>query len=141
MNEKIFVDTSFILAYLLIKDSTHIRAIKLINDKDILNNDLYISNYVINEVITLLGQKDNPKRAIKVYKWLKDNFIILNESEICAFNDEVMNTYEKFNKNYKSQKLGFVDCSIITLMKYYKLKNLISFDKEFEKISEINLIN
>lgn len=47
-----------------------------------------------------------------------------------------MDIYEEYDT-----KLSFTDSSILLLMDYYDIDTLVSFDKEFKKNEEINLIN
>mgnify|MGYP001566604286 CR=1 FL=1 len=40
----------------------------------------------------------------------------------------------------KETKLSFTDCSILSIMQEQGIKNLATFDEEFKKIKDINLI-
>ena len=65
---KLFLDSSFILALINSNDSLHNRALEL---KDILDeNDCYISNLIINEVITIIGNKMGLDVALQSYDLL-----------------------------------------------------------------------
>ena len=46
-----------------------------------------------------------------------------------------MEIYEEYNT-----KLSYTDVSTLLLMDYYNIGSLVSFDKEFKKNEEINLI-
>ena len=46
-----------------------------------------------------------------------------------------MDIYEEYDIN-----LSVTDASILLLMEYYDIDTLVSFDKEFKKNEEINLI-
>lgn len=131
---KVFLDSSYIIAYAVPNDSLHKKALLL--EDIILNNDCYISNYIINEVITVIGNKTNLEIAKNIYYSLTDEFKILNEYEIENFNKNVMKIYEKYNT-----KLSFTDSSIIELMNKNKIKNLLTFDNYFKNVENINLIN
>ena len=133
---KVFLDSSFIISFTLENDENHKVAEKLIEEEKIWEQECYISNYIINEVITVIGNKSDLYYAKETYYILKDNFTILNEHEIDNFNDKVMEIYEEYDT-----KLSFTDSSILLLMDYYNIDTLVSFDKEFKKNKEINLIN
>ena len=77
--KKYFLDTSFIMALILDSDSNYKKAIKL---EYILNEECYINNNVLNEVLTLTGRKLNIDSAREVYYSLIDTFNVLNEYEI-----------------------------------------------------------
>ena len=136
---KLLFDTNFIVAYVLASDAIHQRAIDLEDKEDILNNELYITNHIIDEVVTIIGQKASPKDAIDVYRLMKDNFIIINEYEVFDFNDKVMSRYNNMNDS-GNQRIGFTDCSIIEVAKLYDLDAVVTFDKAFEENGDIEII-
>lgn len=70
-----------------------------------------------------------------MYHFMIDNFKIINEHGIVNYNDKTICIFKKHKG-----KLSFTDSSIITTMKEFKINNLVSFDKEFKKVDEINLI-
>ena len=131
---KVFLDSSFIIAYAIESDSDYKTACNL-DEKGIFNNDCYVSNLIVNEIVTVIGNKIDLKLAIDTYNAVKDNFTIINEYEITNFNDIVIKTYQKYNT-----KLSFIDCAILEIMKENKIKNLVTFDKEFKRVKNINLI-
>ncbi|WP_298535307.1 type II toxin-antitoxin system VapC family toxin [Methanobrevibacter sp.] len=130
---KIFVDSSFLIALVNENDSLHEKSLEYIDLIE--KNDCYISNLVINEVITVIGNKIDLETAISAFDLINDIFHVINEYEIKDFNSTTMLIYEKHNT-----KLSFTDCSIIVDMHYHKIENLLSFDKEFKKAEGINLI-
>ena len=130
---KIFVDSSFLIALVNENDSLHEKSLEYIGLIE--KNDCYISNLVINEVITVIGNKIDLETAISAFDLINDIFHVINEYEIKDFNSTTMLIYEKHNT-----KLSFTDCSIIVDMHYHKIENLLSFDKEFKKAEGINLI-
>ena len=130
---KIFVDSSFLIALVNENDSLHEKSLEYIDLIE--KNDCYISNLVIKEVITVIGNKIDLETAISAFDLINDIFHVINEYEIKDFNSTTMLIYEKHNT-----KLSFTDCSIIVDMHYHKIENLLSFDKEFKKAEGINLI-
>ena len=70
---------------------------------------------------------------------MKDNFTIIDESDINMYNDNVFAIFEKYNKN--KFKLGFIDCSHVVIYDYYDMDYVVSFDEEFKQFEEINLFN
>lgn len=135
---KYFLDTSFILALVLDSDSNHEKALDLLH---VLNEDCYINNNVLNEVLTLAGRKLNIDAAREIYYGLIDTFTLLNEYDITNYNNKNFEIFEKFvGVNNGKPKLSFTDSSIVLTMKEYNISNLISFDEEFKRIGNINLI-
>ena len=130
---KIFVDSSFLIALVNENDSLHDKSLEYVDLIE--KNDCYISNLVINEVITVIGNKIYLETALSAFDLINDICHIINEYEIKDFNSNTMLIYEKHGT-----KLSFTDCSIIVDMNYHKIENLLSFDKEFKKAEGINLI-
>lgn len=132
--KKILVDTSFIVSLFRKNDENH--RIAKENATLIENNKCYITNYVLNEVITILAMRTKDIELTKmVYYFMQDNFIIINEQDTTNFNTRVMKIFEKYNRD--TFHLSFIDCSLILLFKEYNLDFLVSFDKWFEKVEEI----
>ena len=91
--KKILLDSSFIIAIFRRNDPLHQRAIK---NRNILQNDCYISDGIISEVITILGQKTKDIALVRLaYNYMKDNFTIIDESDINMYNDNVFAIFEK----------------------------------------------
>ena len=133
--KKILLDSSFLVAIFRKNDSLHKRAIE---NRDVLENDCYISNGLISEVITILAQKTKDIALVRLaYNYMKDNFTIIDESDINMYNDNVFTIFEKYNKD--KFRLGFIDCSQVVMYDYYDLDYVVSFDGEFELFKEINL--
>ena len=133
--KKILLDSSFLVAIFRKNDSLHKRAIE---NRDVLENDCYISNGLISEVITILAQKTKDIALVRLaYNYMKDNFTIIDESDINMYNDNVFTIFEKYNKD--KFRLGFIDCSQGVIYDYYDLDYVVSFDGEFELFKEINL--
>lgn len=132
---KVFLDSSFIIALILENDDLHQKAI-LLKEKGILSDKCYISNLIINEVVTVIGNKTNKEIAKYSYYFLKDNCILINETEISYINDRTMDTYLEHNT-----KLSFADCSIVEVMKESSINKLVSFDKYFDRVDKIERIH
>ena len=135
---KYFLDTSFIMALVLDSDANYNKAVKL---DYILNENCFINNNVLNEVLTLTGRKINIDSAKEIYYNLIDSFEVLDENDILNYNSENLKIFEKYiGINSNKTKLSFTDSSIILTMKEFEIDSLVTFDKEFKRIEDINLI-
>lgn len=135
---KYFLDTSFIMALVLNSDANYNKAVKL---DYILNEKCFINNNVLNEVLTLTGRKININSAKEIYYNLIDSFEVLNEYDILNYNSENFKIFEKYiGINSNKTKLSFTDSSIILTIKEFEINSLVTFDKEFKRIEDINLI-
>ncbi len=131
-----FIDSSFIVSLFKEKDSNHEIAKEHINIID--NNECYITNGILLEVITILMKRTKNNGIVKLaYAYLLDNFIIVDEYNIKHYNDSVMELFLKYNNN--NFKVSFVDCSSIIISNHYKLDYVVSFDKGFKSFNEIEL--
>ena len=138
---KVFLDTSFILGFVNSNDELHKNAIKLEDAENILSQDCYINNNVLNEVLTLTGRKININAAKETYYGLIDNFEILNEYDIVNYTIKTFDIFKRVvGHNNKKTKLSFTDSSIILTMKESNITDLVSFDQQFRHFDEINLI-
>lgn len=130
---KCFIDSSYIIALVNENDSLHEKSLEFL---DLINeNECYISNLVINEVITVVGNKISLEVALFTYDYLNKIFDVINDYDDKNFNSKTMLNYEKYNA-----KLSFTDCGILTNMQNQDIDSLISFDKEFKKVENIKLI-
>ena len=139
--KKVFLDTSFILAYVNSNDELHDNALRLEEAENILSQDCYINNNVLNEVLTLTGRKMNIDAAEEIYYGLIDSFKILNEYTIFNYTAKTFDIFKKIvGTNSKKTTLSFTDSSIILTMKESNITNLVSFDQQFKNFNKINLI-
>lgn len=133
---KLLLDTNFIISLLLENNNKHDRTIELKNE-GIFENECYITNLVIQELFTVLGMLTKDTDYVKqAYHMIKDNFIIINEYKIDNFNDKVATTYYEYNT-----KLSFVDSSLIQVLKEYQLDSIVSFDKDLNNKTDVDVIN
>ncbi|WP_296807599.1 type II toxin-antitoxin system VapC family toxin [uncultured Methanobrevibacter sp.] len=139
--KKVFLDTSFILAYVNSNDELHDNALRLEEAENILSQDCYINNNVLNEVLTLTGRKMNVDAAEEIYYGLIDSFEILNEYTIFNYTAKTFDIFKKIvGTNSKKTKLSFTDSSIILTMQESNITDLVSFDQQFKNFNAINMI-
>ena len=138
---KFFLDTSFILGYINSNDELHKNALILEERENILSQDCYINNNVLNEVLTLTGRKINIDAAEETYYGLIDSFEILDEYNIFNYTAKTFDIFKRtVGPKSKKTKLSFTDSSIILTMEESNINDLVRFDKEFKNFNEINLI-
>lgn len=130
MITSVFIDTNVFIALEDEADSTHKRAIELseylLKQKNV---RYHTSSEVILETLTVLSRKLGKEIAKKFIKKHKNSQII------DIFFDE--NLYKSTLKAYlklKQDKISFVDCSNVLIMKKYKIKHIFSFDEDFKKM-------
>lgn len=135
---KYFLDANFIISIFREIEKHHELSVKTCSEL-LKNHECYINNSVLNEIITVLMMRTkNMELTTKAYYFMKDNLIILDESEINNFNDNVFEIFKKYNS--KTFKVSFIDCSIVLVSKYYGLDYIVTYDKNFKLFENINLL-
>lgn len=123
MKKLIFLDTSFIIAFVNNSDGRHVDAVELA--RKIENEEKVISHVIIIEVLNSLRKFKKGKLNQQVYRIIKDNFTIY-EGSINLYDDAL-----KIQLKYHG-KLGFTDCVIIETMKRLNINQIASFDEHFD---------
>lgn len=130
--KKYYFDSSFIIALALENDSNKEKALEL---RDLLSEDCYIGDNVIEEVVNVVNLKGDAEKAETMYYFMIDNFKIINEHAIPHYNSKTIKIFNKFDG-----KLSFTDSGMIVTVIEYDLDYLVTFDKEFAKEKRINVI-
>ena len=125
----IFLDTSFLVALANADDKNH-RSAQSVKAR-IVNKELgqpYISDYIFDELVTFLKAKHVRPEKIEEFggSLLKDESIKLLKVESVVF----LQSWELFKK---SAGLSFTDCTSIALAGQFGIKNIASYDSDFDK--------
>lgn len=129
---KYFFDSSFIIALALDNDSNKSKALEL---TDLLSEECYIGDNVIEEVVNVVNLKGDAIKAETLYNFMMDNFKIINEHEIPNYNTKTIKVFKKFNG-----KLSYTDSSMIVSVLEHNIDYLVTFDNEFKREERINVI-
>lgn len=132
----IFLDSSVIIAYKNADDTNHTRAVEIFSR---LNEGKYgkgvISEFIFTEVTTVLALKRDLNAATDVGNILLD----AKEIEIMKASDVFERTWDIF-KNQKNTKLSFIDASNLACMEQGKIKRIATFNKDFLKIRNVEIV-
>ena len=127
--EKIFVDTSFLIAYHNRKDENHEKAAlwaKNIRKKRI---SFVISDYIFDEVLTVLLVRGSKELSIKAGKSILDSNLIT----LIRVDDIVFDKAWKIYQDYSDKNWSFTDCTSYVLMKGLNIPKGLSFDEHFKQ--------
>lgn len=117
------LDSNIWIAYAYKEDTQHTKAVSLIES---LTEDVYIPEYVVAEVCTVL---QNKKRKVVANAFiesiLKSNYIHILHSSVKMFNCVITLFYSR-NKS----RLSFVDTSLLYLSRTY---TVLTFDIDLQK--------
>lgn len=118
----IILDSNIWIAFLNTQDSQHLKAVKVFNSLD---SNIFITEYLIIEIATILSVKVNKRLANQFLdQIIKTKGIYLLKSEI--FFEKTLNLFQKVKNN----KLSFIDISLFYLSSKY---SIITFDSDLEK--------
>ena len=135
-NLSLILDTSFLIALHNSKDIYHNHAESL---KSKLKNkefgQCYISDYIFDEFVTFLRVKSFPASDIKE---LGEALLAEESIKLLKIDSQIfLQSWELFKK---ISKLSFTDCTTIVLAKEFGIKNVASFDSDFDKIANLKRI-
>ena len=122
----LFVDTSAFYALIDKRDKNHE---SISNTLTNFNGQLFTSNYVIDELITLLKVR---KISMNQYTTFID---LLWQEKICTvlrITENIDKQSWSMHQKYFDQDFSFTDCSSFVLMRIYKIKKACSLDSHFK---------
>jgi predicted nucleic acid-binding protein len=125
----IFLDSSFIIALADIDDQFHERAVKVL---PALESQRMISDLVISESVTAVGAKLGSKAARDVFENLTYDSATKTVYSGRRLYERAMLVYIKYNGN-----LSFPDSVTVRLMYDQKIKEIVSFDSDFDRVDRI----
>lgn len=124
---KIFLDTNFVVGLYATTDSLHQESIRVSKEiKKFSKAKLFISNYVVAEILTILSQKAGKEICLDAGKRIfeKKIFEIIHSDY-----DSDLQTWELI-KTVHNKDLSFVDLSILVTIKNESIDRLVTFDKK-----------
>lgn len=132
----IILDTSFIASFYNIRDENHKKATEIM--REIVKGKygpLYITDYIFDESVTIIFIRlKNLDRTIEIGETLRKSTEIIDVEKL---------SFEhawKFFKEQEGTKFSFTDCTTISVMQSRNIKSIATFDKDFQKIKEINVV-
>lgn len=124
MTIKIFVDTSFIIALVNIRDQYHQQAISIAGEYE--NQIWVITDAVMLEVSNALSRRYKSE-AIKII----EDFFESDNVEVVRLTPELFERGFDLYKNRRDQTWGLVDCISFIAMQDRKIEMALTFDRHF----------
>ena len=123
-NNKLFIDSNFFIALHNPQDTLYIRAKKIANKIERNKIKLFASNFIFLETVTVLSQRSVKETAITAGKKLlmEDYCTMVNVDK------DLQHKSWLIFQEIKRKNISFVDCSILTVMRYMGIKKLLTFD-------------
>jgi len=129
---RLFIDTSAFAALEDEDDKEHKTSLdyrKKISQGKTPFRALYTSNYVLDEVFTLLRLKLSHRAAVTFGENIKRSKIL----RIIRITPETENTAWKIFKKYSDKDFSFTDCTSFALMEQEAISTAFTFDKHFQQ--------
>ena len=140
MTKKIVADSNYFIALYSPTDRLHQPALKLAQRIKKESQSVIISDYIFSEIVTVASQRIGLKPARVLGEQLLNNPYL----ELIHINQNIFNQSWIIFSKLKHKNISFTDCSIAALMEHFKIKNLVSFDRDFkilQKMHKFKLIN
>lgn len=127
----IFADTSYFVALADRKDRWHKDAVRVSRT---VTDDLVVSDLVIAETLTLIGHRGGGNPAQEFYRFFTDSCTIdfIDRPVL----DESMSYHRQFNG-----KLSVADCASIVCMERRRIRAILSFDSDFDRVNGLTRLS
>ncbi len=130
----VFIDTGIFVALRNADDELHNRSKELM--KRALKGEfgrIHTSDYIIDEAVTTaLVRTRRHDLAVDVGKYIIQSPRI---TKLWTTKDTFDTAWEKF-QTFKDQPLSFTDCVSLALMEKNRIKQIISFDSDFDGLTQ-----
>lgn len=126
----IFVDADAFVATVKESDTTHKKALKLLDILIQQSAMLITSNYVISETITVISQRVGHVEAVIYIEQMQsgNNLFLINRVD-----EEIEEEAIEIFKKQTSKNTSFVDCVNMAFMRQHNIDVIFSFDQIYRK--------
>ncbi|MBA4349457.1 MAG: VapC toxin family PIN domain ribonuclease [Thermodesulfovibrio sp.] len=131
---KVFMDTSAIVAIFDRGDEHHSEALKTLEEIKRNRIKLLISDYIFDESITTALSNAGYDVAVKVGEFILNSRVI----EFIWLNETVKMKAWDYFKRHSDKGYSFTDCTSFVFMKDLKIDQFFAFDKDFSKAGFID---
>ncbi len=129
----IFVDTGAWFALFVTKDINHGQAIDWLAKNRI---KLLTTDYIIDELLTLLKARGHTDTAIKI----GEQFFVRQQHQIYYLNrDDILESWKVFQQ-FNDKEWSFTDCTSKVIIEKLSIKSALAFDEHFKQFGTINIL-
>ena len=130
---RILVDTSAWYAIIDRNDQDHVAAVSKIQ---ILNRPLVTSNYIFDEILTLLQARLGPSIAIPFGQKLWDQEV----SALIRITEEDEEKAWRVFRQYADKGFSFTDCTSFALLERLDINTVFAFDDHFVQYGKFAIL-
>lgn len=128
----IFVDSSYLIALAINNDQWHKKAKKL--RKKVEKEEKVLTTLNMAETIALISYKGNLEVGMIFYKYIRENYKIVDATlKLCDKSLEKFVAYDG--------TLSPADVVALEVMENKKIDKIVSFDSDFDKVTDITRIH
>lgn len=129
----ILIDSNVLIAFANKDDIHHKKAVKIIGEIAADKSQGIITDYVFDEVMSVISRKSDKKKATDLGNLILDSEFFIYYTDKNLFFDAW--------KIFKQENFfSFTDCTLLAFMNTFKIQNIATFDKEFKKIEGIGIV-
>lgn len=129
----IFVDTSAWYAHSTPKDPNHASAKQFLGR---CRERIVTSDYVIDEVLTLLKARGNVGQAMR----MGNNLFVGGVAEIEWVSEADVEEAWKIFEKYRDKDWSFTDCVSLVMMQRLRIKTTFAFDQHFRQFGTVTVL-
>jgi len=126
----IFADSSYFIAIADRRDQWHKRAIEISKNVD---TKLLVTNLVVAESVTAVGARGGGKAGLAVYEYISDNCEVVFVTRDML--EDAIDIYLKYDGT-----LSVADAVTVLVMKKRGIKEILSFDSDFDRVGDLRRI-
>ncbi|MDP2681798.1 MAG: PIN domain-containing protein [Deltaproteobacteria bacterium] len=123
---KVFIDTSAFCALAIPKDQHNLLAKSIHKQLNEQKTFLYTSDYVLDEIYTLLKTRGGHRTAINFMDQINKSHIIL-----LRVTEEVEENAKVIFRRFEDKRLSFTDCTSFALINHFNIEAVFAFDEHF----------
>ncbi|MDO8518858.1 MAG: PIN domain-containing protein [Deltaproteobacteria bacterium] len=141
--EQYFLDSSFLVALLDFKDVHHPRAVEMNTLMKRQKGELFISDIVLNETLSVIARKyEGEARHEELKRKFQAFFHHIEAKPILCLYELVNQSFGFIQKMilHTNGKLGFHDCLIVFFLRQVPLVHLVTFDEDFRQVKGISVL-
>jgi predicted nucleic acid-binding protein len=129
----IFLDTSFLFAWLNQEDKFHDQAMNLIQSCKDKHVCFCLTDYIIDEILTLVLIKTSKKKAVEIAEEIMESCHHDPSVRLIYIQEPLFAEAMKIFCEFKDKNWSFTDCTSYVVMKNYQISEGASFDKHFRE--------
>jgi len=134
----VFIDANILIAFANPDDNCHARAKTILTGVVKQNyGKPFISDYIFDEVVTVLLQKTKDLKVTVEY----GEKLLSNEIEILTVDEHIFKEAWTIFKEQGQTKLSFTDCTNLAIMRTHNIQHIATFDQAYKKQKNINVVD